>query len=89
MPLQYQGLFIGKLAMLDENSIMITQSEFISSCNLMELDVSGITSTANDIARRTTTHEGLLYTERRLQLSVEFHTGLFMKMEQKKDYSGL
>jgi hypothetical protein len=55
----------------------------------MELDVTQkTTSTNTDFIKTITGQDRLVYTERRLVLSLEFRTGLFMKIEQRKDYSG-
>jgi hypothetical protein len=36
----------------------------------------------------TTGQDGLVYDERRLHIRLAFLNGFFMKIEQKKDYSG-
>jgi hypothetical protein len=55
----------------------------------MELDVTEkTTSTHTDFIKNVTGQDRLVYTERRLWLNLEFRTGLFMKIEQRKDYSG-
>jgi hypothetical protein len=55
----------------------------------MELDVTEkTTSTHTDFIKNITGPDRLVYTERRLMLNLEFRTGLFMKIEQRKDYSG-
>jgi hypothetical protein len=65
------------------------QTAFLQSCKLMELDVFGNTTiTDNNRLRKFTGPDGTTYTERRLLLSVEFLGGLFMKIEQKMEYTG-
>jgi hypothetical protein len=55
----------------------------------MELDVTEkTTSTHTDFIKNITGPDRLVYTERKLMLNLEFRTGLFMKIEQRKDYSG-
>ena len=54
----------------------------------MELVVIGNTVVANNKTRNATAPDGTTYTERRLSLSVEFMGGLFMKIEQKVEYTG-
>jgi hypothetical protein len=47
------------------------------------------TTTMDDTATLpNTTLNGTVYTERRLELSVEFLGGLFMNIEQKAEYTG-
>jgi hypothetical protein len=75
--------------MLTERNILISQKEFLPSCTLMELYATGdTTATDTNFTRKITGEDGLVYTERRLLLNIEFRTGLFMKIEQIKDYSG-
>jgi len=55
----------------------------------MELDVTGVTtSTDTNSSRNITSQDGLVYKKRNLHIKLEFQSGLFMKIEQKKDYSG-
>jgi hypothetical protein len=55
----------------------------------MELDMIGNTPKTNTIyLRKIIGQDGQIYKERRLQIKLEFRTELFMKIEQKKDYSG-
>jgi hypothetical protein len=82
-------LFIGDLAEFNQKSILLSRKEFPSSCTLMELDVTGVTtSTDTNSSRNITSQDGLVYKKRNLQIKLEFQSGLFMKIEQKKDYSG-
>jgi hypothetical protein len=82
-------LIIGELASLNRESIMLSHKEFPSSCTLMELDVIGNTpKTDTPYLRKIIGQDGLVYKERRLLIKLEFKTDLFMKIEQKKDYSG-
>jgi hypothetical protein len=60
----------------------------MASCKLMELVVIGNTVVVNNKTRNATAPDGTIYTERRLSLSVEFMGGLFMKIEQKVEYTG-
>jgi hypothetical protein len=55
----------------------------------MELDVIGNTTIidSNKLENRTGP-DGTIFTERRLSLSVEFLGGLFMKIDQKPEYTG-
>jgi hypothetical protein len=78
----------GKLAKFDQVSSLQTQKEFLSSCTIMELDVFEKTTVTNKYNRKITGPDRLVYTERMLQINLEFKTGLFMKIEQEKDYSG-
>jgi hypothetical protein len=65
------------------------QTVFMASCKLMELDVIGSTTiTDNNKTRNITGPDGIIYTERKLSLSVEFLGGLFMKIDQKPEYTG-
>jgi hypothetical protein len=82
-------LIVGELASLNRESIMLSHKEFSSSCTLMELDVIGNTPrTDTPYLRKIIGQDGQIYKERRLQIHLEFRTELFMKIEQKKDYSG-
>jgi hypothetical protein len=82
-------VFLGNLAKFNETISLLIQKEFPSSCTLMELDVTEkTTSTHTDFIKNITGPDRLVYTERRLVLNLEFRTGLFMKIEQRKDYSG-
>ncbi len=82
-------LIIGELAGVKQESIMLSHKEFPSSCTLMELDVIG-KPPRTDIFnyKKITGQDGLVYNERSLQINLEFRTEIFMKIEQKKDYSG-
>jgi hypothetical protein len=65
------------------------QTVFMASCKLMELDVIGNTTIIdNNKTRNITGPDGSLYTERKLSVSVEFLGGLFMKIDQKPEYTG-
>jgi hypothetical protein len=69
--------------------MMKAQTEFMASCKLMELDVIGNTTIIdNNKLRNITGPDGTILTERSLSLSVEFLGGLFMKIEQKVEYTG-
>ena len=82
-------LIVGELASLNRESIMLLHKEFPSSCTLMELDVIGNTpKTDTTNLRKIIGQDTQIYKERRLQIHLEFRTELFMKIEQKKDYSG-
>jgi hypothetical protein len=83
-------VFIGDLSEFNQRSAMLSHKEFPSSCTLVELDGT-VTNTIispyppiGDI----TGQDGLIYNKRTLALKIEFRSGLFMKMEQRKDYSG-
>ncbi len=66
-----------------------TQTTFMESCKLLELDVIGNTTIIDsNKLRNTTGPDGTVYTERKLFLSVEFLGGLFMKIDQKPEYTG-
>jgi hypothetical protein len=67
---------------------MQSQKEFLSSCTLMELDVIGKTPRIQDNFNKILGLDGLEYNERRMYITLEFRTELFMSIEQKKDYSG-
>jgi hypothetical protein len=54
----------------------------------MELDVIGKTPRIKNNLNKILGLDGLIYNERRLYIDLDFRTELFMKMEQKKDYSG-
>ncbi len=74
--------------MLDQQSILRSQGEFMSSCKLMELDVNGNTKNDKAWIREITAQDGLVYTESWLSLRIEFRPGFFTKMEQRNEYSG-
>jgi hypothetical protein len=85
------SLFTVSLSTLNRGKKLLerTHNEFMSPCNLTELEV--ITTNATTIKRSTllnTTQEELLYTERVLGFGIDFLTERFMKMEQKKEYPG-
>ncbi len=81
-------LIIGTLASLNRES-MLSHKEFPSSCTLMELDMIGNTPKTDIVLlRKIIGQDGQIYKERKLQIHLEFRTELFMKIEQKKDYSG-
>jgi hypothetical protein len=88
--LQYKniGAFIGDLAMFNQRSAMLSQKEFPSSCTLVELDGAVKNIIAPDFSGDITGQDGLIYNKRTVALRIEFRSGLFMKMEQRKDYSG-
>ena len=81
-------LILGNLASLNGDSVMLSHQEFPSSCTVMELDVIGKTPKIKNNFNKIIGLDGLIYSERRLYIYLEFRTELFMKMEQKKDYSG-
>jgi hypothetical protein len=81
-------LILGNLASLNGDGIMLSHREFPSSCMVMELDVIGKTPRIKNNFNKIIGLDGLIYSERRLYIYLEFRTELFMKMEQKKDYSG-
>jgi hypothetical protein len=81
-------LILGNLASLNGDGIMLSHREFPSSCTVMELDVIGKTPKITNNLNKIIGLDGLIYNERRLYIYLEFRTELFMKMEQKKDYSG-
>jgi len=80
--------FLGDMAFVERKNIMRTQSKFMSSCKLVELYATGNTTVADVTSPRITDQDGLEYTLRQLSLSVGVLTGLFMKMEQRMEYSG-
>ncbi len=76
--------------MFNQRSAMLSLKEFPSSCTLVELDgtvTSTIISPFQNIGE-ITGQDGLIYNKRILAVKIEFLSGLFMKMEQRKDYSG-
>ncbi len=83
-----QFLYSGDYARFQQKSVLKTPSAFMASCKLMELVVIGNTVVVNNKTRNATAPDGTIYTERRLSLSVEFMGGLFMKIEQKVEYTG-
>jgi hypothetical protein len=65
------------------------QNVFMASCKLMELDVIGNTTIIdNNKLTNINGSDGTIFTERRLSLSVEFLGGLFMRIDQKPEYTG-
>jgi hypothetical protein len=76
--------------MLAKMSMLQTQAKFMSSCSVMELNImENITTLENNpgttgilIANGTT------YTMRKLTISMDFHGGMYMNMEQSAEYSG-
>ncbi len=81
-------IILGDLASFDKLVTMLDLNELPSSCTLLELDAVTKTTFADNFARNISGLDGLIYDNRRLMINLEFRTGLFMKMEQKKDYSG-
>ncbi len=68
---------------------MLSHKAFPSSCTLMELDMIWNAPKTDSVSlRKIIGQDGQIYKERRLQIKLEFRTELFMKIEQKKDYSG-
>jgi len=74
-----------------------TQTEFRPSCRLMELDVLDNTTIRDSLQPFTiniTTNDtadglvALMYTQRELSISIDFLSGIFMNIEQMKEYSG-
>jgi hypothetical protein len=82
------GIFIGDLAMFNQRSAMLSHKEFPSSCTLVEMDGTVTNTIASNNIGDITGQDGLIYSKRTLALKIEFRSGLFMKMEQRKDYSG-
>ena len=84
------SLFSVSLSTLNRGKKLLerTHNEFMSPCNLMELEVITNSTTMNRSTLWNTTQEELLYTERVLGFSLDFLTERFMKMEQKKEYPG-
>jgi hypothetical protein len=66
------------------------QAAFMASCKLMELDVIGNTTITDSIIkfRNITGPDETVYTGRRLSVTIEFLGGLFMKIDQKPEYTG-
>jgi hypothetical protein len=81
-------IYSGEFTKFSQQNMLSTQAAFLTSCKLMELDVTGNTTVLDSDKLRSITIGGTLYTERRLLLSVEFLGGLFMKIEQKAEYTG-
>lgn len=82
------GVFIGDLAMFNPNTISQASKELPSPCTLLELDVMTKTKDEDKEIRNITGQDGLIYSRRYLTLKLEFLNALFMKIEQKQDYSG-
>ena len=76
--------------MFNQRSAMLSHKEFPSSCTLVELDgtVTNTIMSPYPPIGDITGQDGLIYNKRTLALKIEFRSGLFMKMEQRKDYSG-
>jgi hypothetical protein len=79
---------LGDLAQFNQKGILLSHKEFPSSCTLLELDAVTKTITGEIFSKNVTGQDGLIYNKRYLNLKLEFRSGLFMKIEQKKDYSG-
>ena len=82
---------VADYAKFAETSMLKTQTDFLPSCNLMELDVPGnttISDTNSTIPSRVVFQDGGIYYLRVLTLSMEFLSGLFMHIEQKEEYTG-
>jgi hypothetical protein len=75
--------------MFNQRSAILSHKEFPSSCTLVELDGT-VTNTImiHPSIGDITGQDGLIYSKRNVALKIEFRSGLFMKMEQRKDYSG-
>jgi hypothetical protein len=55
----------------------------------LQLNVNGNTTVIDDNGlRNITTIDGIVYTERRLVLSMQFEGGFIMTIEQKAEYPG-
>jgi hypothetical protein len=76
--------------MFNQRSAMLSHKEFPSSCTLVELDgtVTNTIMSPYPSIGDITGQDGLIYNKRTVALKIEFRSGLFMKMEQRKDYSG-
>ena len=74
--------------MFNPNTISQASKELPSPCTLLELDVMTKTKDEDKEIRNITGQDGLIYNKRTLAVKIEFRSGLFMKMEQRKDYSG-
>ena len=84
-----QFKYLGTYSSFAQQNMLKAQNEFLASCKLMELDVIGNTTLIdNNKLRNITGPDGTIFTERCLSLSVEFLGGLFMKIEQKVEYTG-
>jgi hypothetical protein len=82
------GVFKGDLAMFNPNRISQASNELPSSCTLLELDVVTKTKDQDMEIRNITGQDGMIYSRRYLTIKLEFLNALFMKIEQKQDYSG-
>jgi len=84
------SLFSVSLSTLNRGKKLLerTHNEFMSPCNLMELEVITNSTTMNRSTLWNTIQEEPLYTERVLEFGVNFLTERFMKMDQKKEYPG-
>ncbi len=74
--------------MFNQRSAMLSLKEFPSSCTLVELDGTVTNTIMSTPMGDITGQDGLIYSKRSMALQIEFRSGLFMKMEQRKDYSG-
>jgi hypothetical protein len=81
--------YLGDYTKFSQQNMLKAQTVFMSSCKLMELDViENTTFVDSNKLGNITGPDGTIFTERRLSLSVEFLGGLFMKIEQKVEYTG-
>ena len=74
--------------MFAETSMLMTQNDFLPSCNLMELDVTGNTTITDSKNTSTVTLDGVVYMYREISISMDFLSGIFMNIEQKPEYTG-
>ena len=68
--------------------MLMTQNDFLPSCNLMELDVTGNTTITDSKNTSTVTLDGVVYMYREIIISMDFLSGIFMNIEQKPEYTG-
>ena len=68
--------------------MLMTQNDFLPSCNLMELDVTGNTTITDSKNTSTVTLDGVVYMYREISISMDFLSGIFMNIEQKPEYTG-
>ena len=70
-------------------NVLKIPTEFKVSCKLMEVVANENTTIidTNDL-RNATAPDGTIYTERRMALKILFTGVLFMKIEQKVEYTG-
>ena len=84
----YISFHTAHYAIFAETSMLMTQNDFLPSCNLMELDVTGNTTITDSNNTSTVTLDGVVYTYREISISMDFLSGIFMNIEQKPEYTG-